>query len=159
MQKNEAYNALSTRGKTQDDIFLKIHKSVSATVTIPAGTKIKPAEPLVSTDGGLTFKPAFLKEYDEGNTYEAGEKVVEGGLIQTCSTAVETAEAFDSDKWTKGETYVVNGAAMITFEREAKESDESFKCAVAIDCEISAHNMNDFNESTRVAGFPNILMR
>ena len=48
---------------------------------------------------------------------------------------------------------------MITFEREAGESDESFKCAVAIDCEISAHSMNDFNESTRVAGFPNILMR
>jgi len=162
MQKNDVYNSLTTNGKSQDDIFIKIHKSVSATVTVPVGGVVNPAEPLVSTDGGLTFLPAYLEEFSEENTYATGEQVVYGGVIQTAKANIDPAGPFDQLEWTEGDKYLINGAAMITFKREnpsdAAEA-ESFKCAVAVDCEVSAVDMINFNESSRVAGYPNILMR
>ena len=48
---------------------------------------------------------------------------------------------------------------IITFKREAVLVQESFECAVAVDCELLSHQMYNFNESSRVAGFPAILMK
>ena len=161
MQKNNAYAALNTRGKTQDDIFINIHKSVKATVTIPVGTKLRPADPLVTIDGGKTFVPAYKDEYDSTKTdYEIETSVISGGHIFTSIVATPAADSIDDDtKWRDDGVYVINGAAMITFEREATETEESLVCAVAVDCELLSHQMYSFNESSRVAGFPNILMK
>ena len=38
--------------------------------------------------------------YDETATYEEGDVVVNSGGLYVCTTAVETAEKFDKDKWT-----------------------------------------------------------
>lgn len=164
MQLNGAYDELSTRGKTIDDIFLKIYKKVTAQVTLPVGSEVNPADPLVSVDGGKTFKPAFLPTYDsEKADYEDETKVVHEGYIYTSLAAAPAAGTIaDDTKWEKGEKYIVNGAALITFKREnpdSAESEETFTCAVAIDCELSASQMINFNEDTRVAGFPAVLMR
>ncbi|PLY04888.1 MAG: hypothetical protein C0625_15360 [Arcobacter sp.] len=161
MQKTNAYNALNTRGKTQDDIFININKSVTATVTIPAGTKLGPADPLLSIDGGKTFTPAFKAEYDDTKAdYANGTEVVSGGHVFTAIVANPAADTIDDNtKWRDDGVYVINGAAMITFEREATDTEESTKIAVAVDCELLSHQMNMFNESCRVAGFPNILMK
>ncbi|WP_419768576.1 hypothetical protein [Arcobacter sp.] len=161
MQKNNAYDALNTRGKTQDDIFINIHKSVKATVTIPVGTKLRPADLLVTTDGGKTFVPAYIDEYDNAKTdYANGSKAISSGHIFTALEENPTADSIDDDtKWRDDGVYVINGAAMITFEREATETEESLVCAVAVDCELLSHQMYSFNESSRVAGFPNILMK
>lgn len=161
MQKNNAYQKLTTRGNTQDDIFLSINKSVTATVVMAANSKLSPGDALVSTDGGKTFTPAFLDEYDDTKAdYALGAKVVSGGHIFKALVATPEADSIDDNtKWKDEGVFVINGAAMITFERETKEIEESFKCAVAVDCELLAPAMYKFNESCRVAGFPNILMK
>ena len=161
MQKNNAYQKLTTRGNTQDDIFLSINKSVTATVVMAANSKLSPGDALVSTDGGKTFTPAFLDEYDDTKAdYALWAKVVSGGHIFKALVATPEADSIDDNtKWKDEGVFVINGAAMITFERETKEIEESFKCAVAVDCELLAPAMYKFNESCRVAGFPNILMK
>lgn len=161
MQKDKVYSGLPSRGKGQDDIFFKIHKSVAATIIVPAGTKIRPAEPLVSIDGGLTFSPVYMNEYDSTKAdYKRDNKVVEEGVVYKALVDDPDLDSLaDDTKWKNEGAYVINGAAMITFERETKDAEESFKAAVAVDCEISASSMVQFNESCRVAGFPNILMR
>lgn len=161
MQKNNAYQELTTRGNTQDDIFLSINKSVTATVVMAANSKLSPGDALVSTDGGKTFTPAYLDEYDDTKAdYALGAKVVSGGHIFKALVATPEADSIDDNtKWKDEGVFVINGAAMITFERETKEIEESFKCAVAVDCELLAPAMYKFNESCRVAGFPNILMK
>ncbi|MGE4382273.1 MAG: hypothetical protein AB7D41_03650 [Arcobacter sp.] len=161
MQNKGAYNQLNTRGKTQDDIFLRINKSVTATVVIPANTKVRPGDLLVTADGGKTFRPAYLNEYDNTKLdYVLGAKVVfEGITYKALVDAPEADTISDNTKWKDEGAFVVNGSAMITFERETKDTEESFKCAVAVDCELLAHEMYEFNESCRVAGFPNILMK
>lgn len=161
MQQNNAYQNLTTRGNTQDDIFLSINKSVTATVVMAANSKLSPGDALVSTDGGKTFTPAYLDEYDDTKAdYALGAKVVSGGHIFKALVATPEADSIDDNtKWKDEGVFVINGAAMITFERETKEIEESFKCAVAVDCELLAPAMYKFNESCRVAGFPNILMK
>lgn len=160
-QKNSAYNNLKTRGNTQDDIFLSIKKSVTATVVLAANSKLSPGDALVSSDGGKTFTPAYLDEYDDTKAdYVLGAKVVSAGHIFKAlvdTPAVDTID--DNTKWKDEGVFVINGAVMITFERETKDVEESFKCAVAVDCELLAPAMYKFNESCRVAGFPNILMK
>lgn len=160
-QNNGAYKSLRTRGNTQDDIFLSINKSVTATVVMAANSKLSPGDALVSIDGGKTFKPAFLDEYDDTKAdYAIDVKVVYGGHIFKALVATPEADAIaDNTKWKDEGAFVINGAAMITFERETKNVEESFKCAVAVDCELLAPAMYKFNESCRVAGFPNILMK
>lgn len=160
-QKNSAYDNLKTRGNTQDDIFLSINKSVTATVVMAANSKLSPGDALLSTDGGKTFTPAFLDEYDDTKAdYAKDVKVVSGGHIFKALVATPEADAIaDNTKWKDEGVFVINGAAMITFERETKDVEESFKCAVAVDCELLAPAMYKFNESCRVAGFPNILMK
>ncbi len=161
MQKNDVYNNLATRGKTQDDIFIKIHKSVVATITLLANSKVGPGDLLVSSDGGKTFTSAYLEEYDPAKAdYALDTKVVSDGEIYKAlvpNPAVETIS--DDTKWKHEGKFVINGAAMITFERETKDNPESFSCAVAVDCELLSVAMNQFNESCRLAGFPNILMK
>lgn len=161
MQKNSAYNNLNTRGNTQDDIFLSINKSVTAIVVMAANSKLSPGDALVSIDGGKTFIPAFLDEYDDTKAdYAIGAKVVSGGHIFNALVDTPEADSIDDNtKWKDEGVFVINGAAMITFERETKDDEESFKCAVAVDCELLAPAMYKFNESCRVAGFPNILMK
>lgn len=161
MQKNNAYQKLTTRGNTQDDIFLSINKSVTATVVMAANSKLSPGDALLSTDGGKTFTPAFLDEYDDTKAdYALGAKVVSGGHIFKALVATPEVDTIaDNTKWKDEGVFVINGAAMITFERETKDVEESFKCAVAVDCELLAPAMYKFNESCRVAGFPNILMK
>ena len=161
MQQNNAYQNLTTRGNTQDDIFLSINKSVTATVVMAANSKLSPGDALLSTDGGKTFIPAFLDEYDNTKAdYALGAKVVSGGHIFKALVATPEADSIDDNtKWKDEGVFVINGAAMITFERETKELEESFKCAVAVDCELLTPAMYKFNESCRVAGFPNILMK
>lgn len=160
-QKNNAYNNLKTRGNTQDDIFLSINKSVTATVVMAANSKLSPGDALVSIDGGKTFTPAYLDEYDDTKVdYALGAKVVSGGHIFKALVATPEADSIDDNtKWKDEGVFVINGAAMITFESETKDVEESFKCAVAVDCELLAPAMYKFNESCRVAGFPNILMK
>lgn len=161
MQKNNAYQKLTTRGNTQDDIFLSINKSVTATVVMAANSKLSPGDALLSTDGGKTFTPAFLDEYDDTKAdYALGAKVVSGGHIFKALVATPEVDTIaDNTKWKDEGVFVINGAAMITFERETKDVEESFKCAVAVDCELLVPAMYKFNESCRVAGFPNILMK
>lgn len=160
-QNKGAYNNLKTRGNTQDDIFLSINKSVTATVVMAANSKLSPGDALVSIDGGKTFTPAFLDEYDDTKAdYSLGAKVVSGGHIFKALVDTPEADSIDDNtKWKDEGVFVINGAAMITFERETKDVEESFKCAVAVDCELLAPAMYKFNESCRVAGFPNILMK
>lgn len=160
-QKNDAYKNLKTRGNTQDDIFLSINKAVTAIVVMAANSKLSPGDALLSTDGGKTFTPAFLDEYDDTKVdYELGEKVVfEGHIYKALVSTPEADSIDDNTKWKDDGVFVINGAAMITFERETKNVEESFKCAVAVDCELLAPTMYKFNESCRVAGFPNILMK
>lgn len=161
MQQKNAYNNLKTRGNTQDDIFLSINKSVTATVVMAANSKLSPGDALLSIDGGKTFTPAYLDEYDDTKAdYELGVKVVSGGHIFKALVDTPEADSIDDNaKWKDEGVFVINGAAMITFERETKDVEESFKCAVAVDCELLAPAMYKFNESCRVAGFPNILMK
>lgn len=81
-QKNSAYDNLKTRGNTQDDIFLSINKSVTATVVMAANSKLSPGDALLSTDGGKTFTPAFLDEYDDTKAdYAKDVKVVSGDIF------------------------------------------------------------------------------
>ena len=161
MQKNGVYDGLKTRGTTQGEIFIDIKKAVSATIVLQAGEKIKPADPLVSTDGGQTFYPVFTEEYDSEKTdYKKDAKVVHAGDVYLALADNPIANSInDKAKWSNEGKYVINGAAMITFDMEAKDKEESFKCAVAVDCEVSASSMHNFNEATRIAGFPVVLMR
>lgn len=161
MQNQGVYNKLNTRGKTQDDIFLGVKKSITATVVIAANSMLYPADLLVSTDGGVTFTPAYLDEYDDTKAdYELGVKVVSKGHIFKALVDTPDANSIDDNaKWKDEGAFIVNGAAMITFKRETKDVEESIKCAVAVDCELLVPEMYRFNESCRVAGFPNILMK
>ena len=161
MQKNNVYANLNTRGTTQDDVILAVYKSVKATVTIPVGKKVGPAEPLVSVDGGKTFVPAFIEEFDPTKAdYKTNHEVVHGGRIFKALVDDPTVDSTDdNEKWSDMGAYVINGAAMITFEREAPQEEESFDCAVAVDCELLSQKMPNFSESSRVAGFPTILMK
>lgn len=43
----------------------------------------------------------FANEYDSTLTYAVGDYVIYDGLLYKCTTAVETAEEFDSNKWNK----------------------------------------------------------
>lgn len=160
-QKQDVYKGLNTRGKTQDDIFLKIHKSVTAQVTLPPNSKLNPGDLLITMDGGKSFVPGYLDEYDDTkDDYPMNSAVVFNGRVYIAIVDNPAADTIEDDtKWNDQGAYVVHGAAMITFSRETQDELESFKCAVAVDCELLSHEMYNFNESCRVAGFPNILMK
>lgn len=161
MQQNDVYAKLNTRPKTLDDILLNLHKKVSATVNIPANTTLNPCDPLVTLDGGKTFNVAFKIEYDTAKIdYKTDAVVVHAGRIYTALVNDPAANTITDDtKWRDDGEYKINGVALITFQRETKDDPETLKCAVGVDCELSATAMYNFNEATRVAGFPNILMR
>lgn len=161
MQNNGVYEKLNTRGKTQDDIFSKINKSVTATVVLGANSVLNPCDLLVSVDGGKTFKPAYLEEYNSQKAdYALGVRVVYDGHIFRALVANPAIKTIDDDtKWEDEGVFIVNGAAMITFRRETKNVEESFKCAVAVDCEMEMAYMYSVNDACKIAGFPNILIK
>lgn len=160
MQTNTVYDTLNTRGITLDDVMKQKVKSVVATIMMLANTKVSPMEPLVSTDGGKTFKPAYKEEYDSAKTdYGIGTEVISDGHIFTA--LVDNPEAntiSDEVKWRDDGEYTVNGFLMVTFERETSDNAESFKAAVMTDGVVVYSKMVNVNESTRVAAFPNIIM-
>ena len=43
---------------------------------------------------------AIADEYDSTSTYSVGDYCIYGGMYYRCTTAVTTAESFDSTKWT-----------------------------------------------------------
>lgn len=43
---------------------------------------------------------AIADEYDSTSTYSVGDYCIYGGVFYRCTTAVTTAESFDSTKWT-----------------------------------------------------------
>lgn len=62
---------------------------------------------------GLTLAPWSTTEYSASATYAVGAKVNYDGKMWKCTTAVETAEAFDPDKW---EQFAFNGNTTATDE-------------------------------------------
>lgn len=54
-----------------------------------------------STVASKTDLSVIAPSYDDTATYSAGDVVVKSGKLYQCKTAVETAEAFDPEKWTE----------------------------------------------------------
>lgn len=160
MQKNQAYNNIATRGVTQDEVILKVNKSISATIILEENQKVGAGELLVTNDGGLTFKMAYKQELNDTETYNANDEVVHEGVVyKALKDVVTSADIQDNTSWKELGKYIVNGALMITFERVAVENVESFKAAVMVDGEVLYANLRNKNEQSRLAAYPNILLK
>ncbi|RBQ28407.1 hypothetical protein [Aliarcobacter vitoriensis] len=160
MQKNQAYKGLSTRGVTQDDVILKVNKSLSATVILTKGQIAGVGELLVSKDGGKTFRLAYKQELNDDGTYIKEDEVVHEGIIyKALKDNVSIADIEDNTSWKELGKYVVNGSLMVTFEREAVDEQESFRAAVMVDGELLYTNLKNKNEQSRVVAYPNILIK
>lgn len=160
--KNNVYDNLNTRNTTQDDVILNVVKSVTASVLVRAGTKVRAGELLVSTDGGLTFSAAVLPEYDPLKAdYTNDTVVINAGHIFTAIGVTDAGEIGDNAKWRDEGEYIINGALMVTHEREVPSGgdDETFKSAVMVDGELLGQNVPNMNEASRVAAFPSILIK
>ena len=83
------------------------------------------------TIADIANKAALAPAYDSTATYAVGDVVVYDKKLYICSTAVETAEAFDSTKWTEitvDSNYVDKTTAeTITGEKTITDTDISFK--------------------------------
>jgi len=160
MQDNTIYDALPTRGTTLDDVIISVGKKVDTTVTVPAGTTVKPGELLVTTDGGLNYTAAFIAAYVAAKAdYSTGDTCVFGGFIYTALSNPAAGAIATPAVWEKGAAYVINGALMVTFERTAVDVDESFSAAVMVSGELSEQKVPQFDEEARIAAFPQIVIQ
>lgn len=161
MQKNGVYESIQTRGATQDDVILRVAKSVTATVVVTANSVVGAGELLVTLDGGKTYSPAFIAEYDDSkDDYAAESKVVfEGNVYKALVDTPDIGSIDDNTQWKLEHKYVINGVLMITFQRETKDAPESFKAAVLVDGEVLYSKIPNKNESSRIAAYPTILIK
>ena len=65
---------------------------------------------IYKNDGNYYLSDETVKAYDNSATYAVGEYAINSSKVYKCATAVETAENFDSDKWSE----VSNIAGMVS---------------------------------------------
>ena len=161
MQKNDIYQSIQTRGTTQDEVILKVAKSVSATIVLAANSIVSAGELLKTLDGGKTYTPAFVPEYDNTKAdYEANTTVVHEGKVYKALVDTPDIDSIDDNtQWKFEYEYVINGVLMVTFSRETKETPENFKAAVLVDGEVLYSKVPNKNESSRIAAYPTILLK
>lgn len=161
MQKNGIYENMQTRGTTQDEVILKVGKSVVATVILGSNTIVGAGELLKTLDGGLTYTPAFVPEYDSTKAdYKNTQTVVyEGNVYKALVDDPDIDCINDNTQWKFESKYIVNGVLMVTFQRETKNASENFKAAVLVDGEVLYSKVPNKNESSRVAAYPAILIK